>query len=185
VPRLRGGLAATLARVARVLSRAERTAALLLLSGVFGLMAAQVFARYALGRPIPWSEELARLALIWLAFVGAAFVMADGRHIAVDVVSRPLGRRGRLALEWVGSVVVLAACAMMAAAGLQFAGAMRGISSPALDVSMTWWYLAAAAGFALIGVHSAINLVLATLRGAPVWDAEAAAGAPGDPGVLT
>ena len=59
-------------------------------------MATQVFARYVFGAPFSWSEEVARLCLIWLTFISAAFVMAQGRHIAVDMISSRVGDRGKL-----------------------------------------------------------------------------------------
>jgi TRAP-type C4-dicarboxylate transport system permease small subunit len=65
-----------------------------LLLTILGTMGAQVVARYVFHAPISWSEEWARFALIWLAFLSAAFVMAEGRHIAVDVVSARLSPRG-------------------------------------------------------------------------------------------
>lgn len=134
-------------------------------------MAAQVAARYVFRSPIAWTEELARFVLIWLAFMGAAFVMGEGRHITVDVVSRMLSRRGRLALECVSSVAVLVACAMLLPAGLAFARQMGSVRSPALQIPMSWWYWAAGAGFVLLALHTLANLIAAIRRGAPLWDA--------------
>ena len=50
------------------------------------LTIAQVFFRFVLGAPLIWSEELARLLLVWVTFIGAAVVCWDGRHLNVDVV---------------------------------------------------------------------------------------------------
>lgn len=174
---------AGLAHLAAVIERVERAISVLLLCALFGVMSAQVIARYVLGRPIAWSEELARFALIWLTFVAAAFVMAGGRHIAVDVVSRPMGRRGRVALECVSSTVVLAVCAALVPAGIAFVRQTGSILSPALEMPMAWWYFAPVLGFALLGLHAGINLVLTIGRGRPVWDR--ADGDTVDPGVLT
>jgi TRAP-type transport system small permease protein len=148
---------------------AERVASVALLSLLLGLMAAQVVARYVFGSPIAWTEELARFVLIWLGFMSAAFVTAEGRHIAVDVVSRALSRRGRLALECISSLAVVSACAMMLPAGITFARRMGTVSSPALGIPMSWWYWAAAAGLSLIALHTAVNLWLALREGAPRW----------------
>lgn len=133
-------------------------------------MAAQVVARYIFGSPIAWSEELARFVLIWLGFMGAVFVMGEGGHITVDVVSRRLSRRGRLALECASSLIVILACAMLLPAGIAFARQMGFVRSPALGIPMSWWYWAAGAGFGLLALHTSINLILAIRRGAPTWD---------------
>lgn len=154
----------------RWLIQVERGISVLLLGLLVAVMAAQVAARYVFGAPIAWSEELARFVLIWLAFMAAVFVMGEGGHITVDVVSRRLSRKGRLALEGVSSLVVILACTMLLPAGIAFARQMGSVRSPALQIPMSWWYGAAGAGFALLALHSLINLILAVRRGAPLWD---------------
>lgn len=154
----------------RLLIAVERGISVLLLAVLLGLMAAQVAARYVFGSPIAWSEELARFVLIWLGFMAAVFVMGEGGHITVDVVSRRLSRKGRLALECVSSLVVITACAMLLPAGIAFARQMGSVRSPALQMPMSWWYWAAGVGFVLLALHTAINLSLAFRQGAPIWD---------------
>lgn len=41
---------------------------------IVALTIAQVFFRFALNSPLVWSEELARLLLVWVTFIGAAVV---------------------------------------------------------------------------------------------------------------
>jgi TRAP-type C4-dicarboxylate transport system permease small subunit len=53
------------------LVRLEKGAAIFLLVVVVTVLAAQVIARYIFRAPISWSEEVARLALIWRPFLGA------------------------------------------------------------------------------------------------------------------
>ncbi|MEC8473857.1 MAG: TRAP transporter small permease subunit, partial [Planctomycetota bacterium] len=74
-----------LASITRGLVMGEKMVAALFLLAVIITMASQVVARYVFGSPFQWSEEVARLALIWMTFVSAAYVMAEGRHIAVDM----------------------------------------------------------------------------------------------------
>jgi TRAP-type transport system small permease protein len=45
-----------------------------------------VAGRYCFNRPIPWAEEFARYAFIWLVFLGAAVCTKQNRHIAIDVL---------------------------------------------------------------------------------------------------
>ncbi len=44
----------------------------------------QVFCRFVLDSPLIWSEELVRLLLVWLTFLGAAVLCWDGTHLNVD-----------------------------------------------------------------------------------------------------
>ncbi len=59
------------------------------------LTIAQVFFRFVLDSPLVWSEELSRLLLVWVTFLGAAIVCWDGTHLNVDTfyMKLPLGIR--------------------------------------------------------------------------------------------
>ena len=56
------------------------------------LTIAQVFFRFVLDSPLVWSEEVVRILLVWMTFVGAAVVFWDGRHLTVDVLFLRLPR---------------------------------------------------------------------------------------------
>jgi TRAP-type transport system small permease protein len=152
------------------LLRIERLAAAGLLVTILGTMAAQVVARYLFRSPISWSEEWARFALIWLAFLAAALVMAEGRHIAVDVVSARLGARGKLLLECASNAVVVGTCLLLLIGGSRFVWRVGLVDSPALGIPMSCWYGAASVGLGLMALHGVWNTVAALRRGRPVWD---------------
>jgi TRAP-type transport system small permease protein len=154
----------------RGLAAVERWASVLLLGLVLGLMAAQVVARYLFRSPIAWSEELARFALIWLAFLAAAWVMGDGRHLVVDVVSRRMSRRGRLVLDCLSGGVVLLTCLVLLPAGAGFAWQMSTVKSSALGIPMSWWYFAPVTGLALVAVHSGVRIWMSLRRGSAEWE---------------
>lgn len=68
-------------KLRKVLNNLEETIAGVLLVLMSVTTFTGVLARYLFGRPIPWSEEFARYALIWLAFVGAAACTKRNTHI--------------------------------------------------------------------------------------------------------
>jgi TRAP-type transport system small permease protein len=157
-------------RLVRLLVRAERVISVLLLAMILALITAQVVARYVFASPITWSEELARFTLIWLAFVAAAFVMADGRHIAVDVITRPMGPRHKVAVEALVVLIVAVTCLLLLPASLEFVQGMATVRSPGMGIPMNLWYLAAFTGFVLLVFHACVNVVVAFSSGRPVWD---------------
>lgn len=159
--RERSGSPGILERVIRV----EEAVGAALLMAIFLLVVAQVAARYVLQSPFVWTGEVARFGLIWLTFVGAAFVMARGRHIAVDVVSQPLGPRGRMALDIASSLITVVAALIFLPASLQFTIAMSRVNSPAADVPMSVVYSAGLVGFGLLAVHCLIRLFVAVRLG--------------------
>jgi TRAP-type C4-dicarboxylate transport system permease small subunit len=151
-------------RCVRWMSLAERFLAGLFLFVILATMGAQVFARYFFGAPFQWSEEVARLALIWMTFMAAAFVMAEGRHITVDVLSPRLSVRGQLWLECLSHAVVAGACLLLLIGGSRFVWYVGKVGSPSLGIPMSWWYGAVSVGLLLMAIHSIVNLlqVLAT-----------------------
>jgi len=81
---------------------------------IVGLTIAQVFFRFALDSPLIWSEELARLLLVWVTFVGAAVVAWDGTHLNVDVLFVRLPSALKTVTRWFNLLVALSFLAILA-----------------------------------------------------------------------
>lgn len=52
----------------------------------------QVFTRYVLNNPLPWSEEAARYLSMWAMFLGAVTVTSRRSHLCVDLIDHYLDR---------------------------------------------------------------------------------------------
>ena len=98
--------------------------------------------RYFFVDPLTWTDEIARLLFVWLAFVGAAVGVKRGVHSAVIVFE------SRMPLRWqrLMALLALAATALMACV-LVYAGAAETIINskqvlPVTRVSRAWQYLA-------------------------------------------
>lgn len=145
-------------RLAQRLVRLEQTVAVVLLSVVVTVLAVHVIARYVFRSPISWSEEVARLSLIWLAFVASGFVTARRGQITVDVLSQRLSTRSRTLLDRLSGCVVLATCLMLLIGGLPFVWRVWPVGSPGIGISKSYWYAAASVGLALMSFHTAVQL---------------------------
>ena len=51
-----------------------------------GIVFLQFFTRYVLNDSLAWTEEIARYALMWLTFIGAAVVARKNMHISVEAL---------------------------------------------------------------------------------------------------
>lgn len=147
----------------RLLVSFEQGIGAALVAALFVLVLAQVVSRYLFGTPLVWSEELARFAMIWLTFVGAAFVMAYRRHIVVSFFT--VSDRVWLVLETVSSVVMIIVTLVILPAGVEFVQDNLGVRSAAARVPLGWVKASALVGFALLAVHVALNLVVALRYG--------------------
>ena len=128
---------------------------------------AGVFFRYVLGQPLFWSDEVARFALIWMTFLGAAALMfAEGGHITVEFLVTRVGPRARWTMELVADLLVIAISVVVVAGSYLWMSARFEHLSPALNIPMGYVYTAIPLGAAL-GILIVGRRVLRRLRGDP------------------
>ena len=69
-----------------------------------------VILRYSVNRPIHWMLEITEYAMLYIPFLGAAFVLKEEGHIRIDLVITFLGERLRgwlnVATSFMGGVVM-------------------------------------------------------------------------------
>jgi len=102
-----------------------------------------------------------------MTFLAASFVMAEGRHIAVDVISPRLSVRGQLWMECLSHCVVAGSCLLLLIGGLRFVWYVGKVGSPSLGIPMSCWYGAVGVGLLLMAVHSIVNLLQVMATGQP------------------
>jgi len=70
-----------------------------------------VLLRYSLNRPISWMLEITEYTMLYIPFLGAAFVLKEDGHIRIDLVITFLSERSRgwlnVVTSFVGGVVML------------------------------------------------------------------------------
>ena len=121
-------------RFCRFVNRCVEVLLFLLGLGMALIVAVQVFCRYGLNHSLFWSEELARTMLVWLSFLGASVAYYQHRHPGIDILTRRLGRRARLAASLCGHLVTLGLALVMIVSGLRFSWFVRLQITPALGM---------------------------------------------------
>ena len=94
-----------------VVSRADRalqSAVALLVAAQAAVVGLQVIGRHVLHRPIPWTEEIARLLLVWLMCVGGILALRHGHHPRVTALLRLFAPPQRQAIDRGLRLVLLA-----------------------------------------------------------------------------
>ena len=70
-----------------------------------------VLLRYSVNRPIGWMLEITEYTMLYIPFLGAAFVLKEDGHIRIDLVITFLSERSRgwlnVVTSFVGGVVML------------------------------------------------------------------------------
>jgi len=119
----------------------------------------QVFSRYVLQNPSSFTDELARFLLIWLTLFGAAFLVGQKEHLAIEILSNKLNPKIQAIL--MNSSVLVFAFSVMVVGGLILVSTILELEqrSPNLQIPMGYVYLAIPLSGTLISYFSVMNII--------------------------
>ena len=95
-----------LARVGQLFCRTAEAVSTLAFAAMFVLFLAGIFARYVLGRPLAWSDELIMVIFLWVVFLTEAFVITEREQVTFDGLYDLAGERMRRLIQVVGTVLL-------------------------------------------------------------------------------
>ena len=135
--------------------------ALLVVSGAVMsvIVMLQIFFRFVIYIPLPWSEELARYLMIWTGMVGSFVALREGRHIGVTLVVDRLPPKAAAGVAVFVQSATILFLAIVAKQG--FALALTNLSqlSPAMRIPMFFPYLAVPVGAAMMIIELAAGIL--------------------------
>lgn len=67
-----------------------------------------VIARYFLGQPFTWTEELCTFLFIWFSFLGATLATYEKRHVSVDFLVTKLPKQVNNVVKLLSNILILA-----------------------------------------------------------------------------
>ncbi|GEN23649.1 TRAP transporter small permease [Halomonas cupida] len=114
----------------------------------------QFFARFVVGKPLFFSEEIARFAMIWLTFIGAGYAYRKGLLISVDIVLEYAGPRLATVMRVLIILCSLSFALILVHYGFNLVERVSHQIAPSTRVSMMWPYLAVPLGGLVIVVNS-------------------------------
>lgn len=96
-----------------------------------------------LPRGLPWSNEISELMLFLITMCVAPWLLRRGQHIRVDIVLLAIPRQLAWSLEWIGDVIGLACCLVIAWFGAQAAWSSYRAGAVNIKTLVTpeWWAL--------------------------------------------
>lgn len=132
-----------LARTERAVSTANTIAT----ATLFGLIAVVVlwgvFTRFVLGEQAVWTDECARLLLVWVTMLGGAMAYSAGAHLGLDAVVNWMDPRSRHVCQRFGAAIIfLFAVSILIIGGATLLAERLhyGQTLPALRISRAWQY---------------------------------------------
>lgn len=106
--------------------------------------------RYLLLNPLTWTEEVARLCLVWITFLGIYLAYRRRLHISINVVRARLSARAQRIVHLVVTVLLGILMATLVVEGGAYANAFLGSATPLLGIPLGWIYFALPFSAALI-----------------------------------
>jgi len=117
-----------------------------------------VYTRYVMGEAVPWSDEVARYLFIWMAFLGAAVAVRRRAHYVVHLIVDRLADKAKFTTGILCWVVVMGFSVFLIIQGLRV---MEGVSvqvSPALELTLSWVFLAVPVNGVLSFLYASVHL---------------------------
>ena len=104
------------------------------------VMTVHVLMRYFLLMPIRWAVEFTEYLMIWITFLGAAWVLQKEGHIRIDIVPSRLGPRQQALLNTVTSSIMAAICLFLTVYGgiVTYDSLIRGAARTYLYATPLW-----------------------------------------------
>lgn len=121
---------------------------------------ANVVGRYVFHNSIEFSEEISRFLFVWVVFLGAAIIIKDKGHVAVDFLPSKL--RGKFSGKLLDIFIGIAGfifIIIVFLGGLTLSRMMNMYSSPTLGIPMGYIYWAIPIGSGIMFIHHSINFI--------------------------
>ena len=115
-----------------------------------------VSSRKIFGAPIQWVDDTSGYLMLFIGFLGAAWLLKKEGHVSVDVVVQRLSPRTQALLHAIISVIVAAMCLVMTYAGVRTTLSVyrRGVFTVAfLEVRLYLLVWVIPLGFALLVIQ--------------------------------
>lgn len=123
----------------RVVANPEIGLAMLILVVLAGISGLQVVMRYIFNAPLPWTEEISGMALVWMTFLGAVGLARRNLHARVELlVEVASDKRWFLALDLLLDLLGIAFLILVVIGGWDLIQQLDHEKTPALRLPVTW-----------------------------------------------
>jgi TRAP-type C4-dicarboxylate transport system permease small subunit len=109
-----------LARLVKFITWTENALLISMLALMVGLASAQILFRNFFDMSIASADQMLRLLVLWVAFLGAVAASREGKHIHVDAIARWLPIRVKAGVVAVTDLFTLVVCLILAWQSLRF-----------------------------------------------------------------
>lgn len=153
-------------RLIRLLRQGAEHVGQILFAVMFGAFLLQIFSRYVMSDPLPWTDEVALIAFLWLVFWTCGLILTDREQVRFDIFVRALPQGAQRLTAALGHLLVVGLFGAALPTILDYIAFLWREKTPVLQISLDWVY--ACFGLALVAIVLRALRRLAGLAG-PRW----------------
>jgi TRAP-type C4-dicarboxylate transport system permease small subunit len=142
-----------------ILDRALKQVLWLLVALLTASVFLQVVSRFVLKYPLPWTEEVSRIAFVYSIFVGATIAVREKTHLNIDVILVVLPKGMARALTILGSLLVGVFLGFVTWEGIVLVRATGVQMTPVMQLPFRHLYLVVPASGALMLFYLILGMV--------------------------
>jgi tripartite ATP-independent transporter DctM subunit len=139
--------------------------AAVLLVVMIGMIIANVASRYLLSTPIIWADEIASMSFLWLAMIGAALAIDRNEHLRLTLFLQFIPEKARAFISTLALLLVAVFLLIMLRPAFEYAYEEGYVTSPALELPMTYRAAALPFGMLLMAILAVVQAVRESTRG--------------------
>ena len=142
-----------------ILDRALKYVLIMLVVILTASVFLQVLIRFVFRYPLPWTEEVSRIAFVYSIFVGATIAVREKTHLNVDALLVILPRGAARALTVFGSLLVAIFLGFVTWEGVVFVQATGVQMTPVMQIPFRHLYLILPSSGALMLFYLVLGVV--------------------------
>lgn len=105
-----------------------------------------VIGRFVIGKTAPWTDEMARLFMVWMSLMSASLAVKDNTHVRMTFFDKWIGAKGIKIRDFIFSLVNLAFCSVLFWKGAELIGQTHKTKLPGSSLPSSILYGAACVG---------------------------------------
>jgi len=150
------------------LSHLAKNIAGLMLALMVLLILAQVFFRYVLNDSLPWTEELAKFMMVWVACLVAPWAYRENLNVSIQMFADALPLKLRQVSELLITVLVILVSGIFFVESIEFWQGGLTIYASSMPLKLAYFYACTPFAFgalSLVGIERFIEQLICFIRG--------------------
>lgn len=129
-----------LERIITWINKAFVFLACIMMIGLVVIVCSDNFLRYFLNAPLVWGNEVTELLLLYITFLGTAWVFRENGHVVIDVFTHSLDKRKRKIFDFISYIMVAIVTWVLVYYGFSatYSHYKRGIYNPTAIETPIW-----------------------------------------------